>query len=79
LQSDSKLPDFQIKYLFEVKEKRIPHIVDKIKAKITESNIRKITKKIPYDKIVFNTPTKIYLNLKIIYDKLSTAYPLNLP
>jgi hypothetical protein len=69
LKSDSKFPDFQIQYLFVVKEKIIPQIFAKIKAKITELKLRKTTKKIPYENIVFNDPTKIYLNLSIIYDK----------
>jgi hypothetical protein len=36
LKNDPKFPDFQIKYLFAVKEKITPPIFARIKAKITE-------------------------------------------
>ena len=69
LKSDSKFPDFQIKNLFVAKDKITPQIFAKIKAKITELTLRKTTKKIKYENNVFKNPTKIYLNLIVIYDK----------
>jgi hypothetical protein len=36
LKSELKFPDFQIKYLFPVKEKITPQIFARIKAKITD-------------------------------------------
>jgi hypothetical protein len=74
LYSESKFPDFQTRYLFNVNEKITPQIFADIKLKITDWEFRKIIKNIAYENIVFKNPTAMNLSFSIIYDKLSMVY-----